>query len=98
MADITPEQAQIAVKALAGGFGAGVAVYLRHPGSIIRVVAMFAIGIGMAVIFTDPIVALLGFSEAATGAAIGICGIPIANSALKAAERLDLASLVRKKD
>jgi len=89
----SPEQAQALKIMAAGGFGALVLVYLRHPGTLFRVGCMVAIGIGMASIFTHDIAAILGLREVPVAAVIGLGSKAIAEKALKWAEALDFAKL-----
>lgn len=96
MAEFTPEQAQIAGQALAGGFGSLVTVYLRHPGTLLRAGCMVAIGIGLAVVFTDIVAGFFGWPIIPVAVVIGLVGKALAESALKAAERFDLSAWLRK--
>lgn len=95
MAEFTPEAAEAARVAIAGGFGSLVTVYLRHPGTIIRAACMVCIGIGLAVVFTEIVAGLFGWPVIPVAVVIGLCGKALAESALKAAERFDLSAWVK---
>lgn len=102
MADpyFTQEQTQIARVVASGGFGAGVLIYLRHPGTAVRAVALFAMGCGNAAIFTStvaPLVAGMGIGEIPVAAALGLLGKAFAEKALGVVERLDLMSWIGRK-
>jgi len=99
MADpfITPEQAQIAKVAAAGAFGGAVLVFLRHPGSVLRVMLMIGMGIGFATIFaTDvsldlPLLGRVELKAVQVAALLGLLGKTVADAMVRAAEkRLDL--------
>lgn len=95
MADplITPEQAQIAKVAASGAFGGAVLVFLRHPGSVMRVVLMIGMGIGFATIFaTDmtfaaPFVGEVKLKAVQVAALWGLLGKTAADAMVRAAEK-----------
>lgn len=92
--ELGPEAQETAKVMAAGGFGAGVLVFLRHPGSLLRVAMLFAIGIGMAAIFTAPLAGWLHLGEVQVAAGIGLLGKGIADAALRAAEDAELLSFL----
>lgn len=92
MAEFTPEHAEAAKVLTAGGFGSLITVYLRHPGTLFRGVCMVAIGMGLAIVFTNMIAALLGLPIIPVAVGIGLVGKALAESAIKWAERFDLTA------
>lgn len=97
MADFSPEAAEAAKVLTAGGFGALVTVYLRHPGSIVRAVCMVAIGMGLAVVFTDIVAGIFDLPVIPVAAIIGLIGKALAEAALRAAEKVDLSAWAKRK-
>jgi hypothetical protein len=91
---IGAEAAQVAKVAAAGGFGAWVLVYLRHPGSLLRAVFLVSIGVGIASIFADPLSDWIGLKEVQAAALLGLVGKGIAEGVLKAIEKVDFAQWV----
>ena len=89
---VAPEQAQAVKVAVSGGFGAGVAVFLRHPGSFLRGAGMLAIGVGAAAIFAEDAAALIGMGKIQAGALVGLLGKGVAEGLLRAVERLDFGA------
>lgn len=87
-----PEGAQAAKVAASGGFGAAVLVYLRHPGTIVKVGLMIALGVGFASIFAAP-VSVMGVKLSAiqTAALWGLLGKVAADGLVRAVEKLDFA-------
>ena len=86
---MSAEAAQTAKVMASGGFGAGILVYLRHPGSLLRAALLWAIGIGIAVIFAQPAAAWSGFGEIQVAALLGLLGKGAAIGLLNAIEKLD---------
>lgn len=106
MADpyITPEQVQAAKVAAGGLFGAAVLVFLRHPGNVLRVVLMLAMGVGFASIFAMPIdmhlplVGKVHLTVVQVAALWGLLGKIAADALVSAAEkRLDFSALFGRK-
>jgi len=95
MAEFTPEHAEAAKVLTAGGFGSLITVYLRHPGSLVRVAAVVAIGMGLAWVFADIAAAFLGWPLIPVAVGIGLLGKAIAESALRAAEKLELSAVFK---
>ena len=91
----TPETARVIA---ASSLGAMMLAYLRHPGTILRAVALVFLGIGLALVFTDLVSDITGLQKIPVAAGIGLVGKALAESALRAAERFELASLVKRKD
>lgn len=81
----------------AGGFGALVLIYLRHPGTILRAVAHVLIAMGMALTFTELVADMLGLQTTPVAVGIGLMGKAIAEAALKWAEKLDLSGVLKAK-
>jgi hypothetical protein len=94
MAEWSPESAQAAKEALAGGFGAMLQVYLRHPGSVVRVLIHVVIGIGLAWAFTGFVADLFGFPAIPVAVVIGLVGKALAESALKSAEKVEIKAVL----
>jgi predicted alpha/beta hydrolase len=88
---ISAEAAQVAKIAAAGGFGAWVTVYLRHPGTIVKVLVMVSIGVGIATIFAEPLAQWLGLSGVQSGAVLGLIGKAMAEGLLNAIEKADFS-------
>lgn len=106
MADpvLTPEEVQAAKIAASGLFGAMVLVFLRHPGNVVRVVLMLAMGVGFASIFAMPAnipVPLIGtvhLTAVQVGALWGLLGKIAADALVSAAEkRLDFSVIFGRK-
>lgn len=100
---ITPEQAQTAKLMAAGGFGAMVYAHLRHSGTLVRAAGAMLTGIGIATLFTGPVLPLvpawLGFGDVQVAALLGLAGNALAASVLKLIENFDLSGVImRKKD
>lgn len=91
---IGAEAAQAAKVAAAGGFGAGVLVYLRHPGSMLRAGMLWAIGVGIASIFSAVLARWSGFGEVQCAAVLGLVGKAIATGILTAIEKLDFSRFI----
>lgn len=92
--EIGPEAQQTAKVMAAGGFGAGVLIYLRNPGSLVRTGGLFAIGIGNAVIFTGTLADWLHLGEVQLAAAVGLLSKGVADAALRAVEKADILSIL----
>lgn len=86
---LSAEAAQTAKVMASGGFGAGVLVYMRHPGSFVRAAMLWAIGVGIAVIFAIPASEWSGFGEIQVAALLGLLGKGAAAGLLNAIEKLD---------
>lgn len=90
---ITPDQVAAAKVAVSGLFGAAVLVFLRHPGSLLRVVLMLAMGVGFASIFAMPLTITLPWIGTVTlkavqvGALWGLLGKTAADALVSAAEK-----------
>lgn len=95
---ISAEHAQTAQVIASGGFGALVFMHLRHPGTLLRATGSAVTGIGTATLFTEPAMLLLPdwlpLREVQVAALLGLLGVPLAMTVLKAAERLDLGGLL----
>ena len=89
-----PESAQAAKVATAGGFGAAVLVYLRHPGSLVRAMVVIAIGVGMATIFSASLSAYLGMGEVQVAALLGLLGKGVAEGLLRWEDGFDFGKLL----
>lgn len=89
---LSADAAQAAKVAAAGGFGSGVLVYLRHPGTIVRAGLLVAIGVGIASIFAEPFSSLTGLSVVQAGALLGLVGKGIAEGFLRAIEKMDFSA------
>lgn len=89
-----PEAAQAAKVATAGGFGAAVLVYLRHPGSLVRAMVVIAIGVGMATIFSASLSAYLGMGEVQVAAMLGLLGKGVAEGLLRWEDGFDFGKLL----
>lgn len=86
---LSAEAAQTAKVMASGGFGAGILVYLRRPGSLLRAAMLWAIGVGIAVIFAHPAAKWSGFGEIQIAALLGLLGKGAATGLLNAIEKLD---------
>ncbi len=91
---LSAEAAQTAKVMASGGFGAGVLVYMRHPGSLLRAAMLWAIGVGIAVIFSHPASEWSGFGEIQVAALLGLLGKAAAAGLLNAIEKADFSRLV----
>jgi len=91
---ITPEDAK---QAIAGGFGASVLVYLRHPGSLFRAVYLIAIGFGIGYVFTPSVSSLTGFDPVAVASLLGLLGKAFAEGLLNNAEKFDVTGAIIKR-
>lgn len=89
-----PEAAQAAKVATAGGFGAAVLVYLRHPGSLVRAMVVIAIGVGMATIFSASLAGYLGMGEVQVAALLGLVGKGVAEGLLRWVDGFDFGKLL----
>ncbi|WP_408591206.1 hypothetical protein [Novosphingobium sp.] len=91
---ITPDDTETAKVMASGGFGAMVLVYLRHPGTLIRAVAMIAVGIGIASIFSATVASITGFGKVQVAAVLGMVGLVIARRIIEWIEGLDITALL----
>lgn len=89
-----PEAAQAAKVATAGGFGAAVLVYLRHPGTLIRAALVIAIGVGTASIFAASLSGYFGMGEVQVAALLGLVGKGIAEGLLRLVDNLDFGKFL----
>lgn len=101
---LTPEEAKAAQVAASGLFGAAVLVFIRHPGSIVRVILMLAMGIGFASIFATemtvplPILGRITLTANQVAAIWGLLGKTAADALVSAAEKkLDFGALFGRK-
>ena len=94
----SPEEAQAAKIAAAGGFGAMLLIYLRHPGHWFRALAQIVFGIGQAMIFAQLAADWSGLPVVPVSALIGLCGTKLAERLLKSAERAELPLLGKRKE
>ena len=83
------EAAQAAKVATAGGFGAAVLAYLRHPGTLVRATMMVVMGMGMATIFSAPLSGYIGLGEVQVAALLGLLGKGAAEGLLRWVDGLD---------
>lgn len=88
---VSAEVAQVAKVAAAGGFGAAVLAYLRHPGTLFRLAVLISIGVGIATIFAEPFAHLSGLSDIQSGALLGLVGKAAADRVLRAIEKADFS-------
>jgi hypothetical protein len=88
---VSQEVAQVAKVAAAGGFGAVVYAYLRHPGSMLRATVLISIGVGIATIFAEPFANMSGLSDVQSGAILGLVGKGIADGVLRSIEKADFS-------
>ena len=88
---ISAEATEIVKIAASGGFGAWVTVYLRHPGTLLKVIFMVVIGVGIATIFAEPLAQITALSRVQAGAVLGLIGKAIAEGLLNAIEKADFS-------
>jgi hypothetical protein len=87
-----PEGAQAAKVAASGGFGAAVLVYLRHPGTLVRIGLMIGMGVGFATLFAMPVSVFgIKLSSVQTAALWGLLGKVTADGLVRTVERMDFA-------
>lgn len=86
---LSAEAAQTAKVMASGGFGAGVLVYMRHPGTFLRAAMLWAIGVGIATIFSHPASEWIGVGQVQVAALLGLLGKGAATGLLNAIEKLD---------
>lgn len=91
---ITAEAAGAAKVAAAGGFGASILIYLRHPGTLLRAAMLIAIGVGLALIFATPLAKWTGLSENPAAALLGLLGKGIAEGLLRWVDNLDFGKFL----
>lgn len=91
---LSAEAAQTAKVMASGGFGAALYVYLRHPGSMLRAAFLWAIGVGVATIFTDPASSWSGFGQVPTAAVLGLLGKAVAAGLVNAIEKTDFGRFI----
>lgn len=91
----TPGAIQGAKVIAAGGFGALLGVYFRHPQKIIRGILHVCIGMGLALIFTEMLSEFLGVEPVPVAAGIGLTGKALAEAVLRWAEKLDIAAAIK---
>jgi hypothetical protein len=91
----SPETVENAKVMAAGGFGALVFVFLRHPGTVLRALMHVGIGMGLALVFADMVVDWFGLSIIPAAVLIGHLGKPVAESALRAAEKLEISTVFK---
>lgn len=91
---ITAEAAGAAKVAAAGGFGASILIYLRHPGTLLRAAMLIAIGVGLALIFATPLAKWTGLSENPAAALLGLLGKGIAEGLLRWVDAFDFGKIL----
>jgi len=91
---LSADAAQTAKVMASGGFGAAVFVYLRHPGSLIRALFLWGIGVGVAVIFTPEMSAWSGFHQVPVAALLGLLGKAAASGMVSAIEKTDFGRFI----
>ena len=90
-----PEDAQAAQVAASGGFGAAVLVYLRHPGTLVRICLMLVMGVGFATVFAAPVNIMgLPLTAVQTAALWGLLGKVAAEGLVKGMERFDFFKFI----
>lgn len=97
---MTPEQFGLTTEttqALSGGiFGAAAREYLRPAVSLSRRVFGVLLCLGGAWIFGDDVARYTGIALQVSSAAAGLACIGVANSVLKAVDRVDLTAFLKK--
>jgi hypothetical protein len=83
------EAAQAAKVAAAGGFGAGVMLYIKHPGTLLRASLGVVVGVGIASIFAQSVSVWFGWGEVQVAAMLGLLGKGAATGLLNAIDRID---------
>lgn len=91
---ISAEAAGAAKVAAAGGFGASILIYLRHPGTLLRAAMLIAIGVGLALIFATPLAKWTGLSENPAAALLGLLGKGIAEGLLRWVDAFDFGKIL----
>lgn len=91
---ISAEAAGAAKVAAAGGFGASILIYLRHPGTLLRAAMLIAIGVGLALIFATPLAKWTGLSEIPAAALLGLLGKGIAEGLLRWVDAFDFGKIL----
>lgn len=91
---LSAEAAQTAKVMASGGFGAAVFVYLRHPGSLLRAVMLWVIGVGVATIFAAEVAAWSGFHQVTVAALLGLLGKAVAAGLVGAIEKTDFGRFI----
>ena len=91
---ITAEAAGAAKVAAAGGFGASILIYLRHPGTLLRAAMLIAIGVGLATIFADTAANWIGMGKVQAAALLGLMGKGVAAGLLNAIDKFDFGKIL----
>lgn len=94
IAGFAAEQAQVIV---GGAVGAGLRLYLRPAGSIMRAVITGVLCIASASVFGPTAQAWLPLNQAGCGAAVAFVTLTVAEGVLKAIERFDFGALLKRK-
>lgn len=91
------EQAQVIV---GGAVGAGLRLYLRPAGSMLRSVMTGGLSIGSAIVF-GPTAALwlkwTSINQTGSGAVVALVTLTVAEGVLKSAERFDFGGMLKRK-
>jgi hypothetical protein len=86
---IPPETAQTVT---GGALGVALLIFVRHPGSIVKVIVMVPLGIGAGVVFGPIIAEMISLKLTAASALAALTSVPVANGIVRAVERIDFAA------
>lgn len=81
---------------LGGAVGAGLRIYLRPAGRLVRNVATGVLCIGAASVFGHDVQAWLPLNMAAAGGVVALGCLGVAEGILRAVERVDFLSLLKR--
>jgi hypothetical protein len=86
---IPPETAET----IAGGaLGVALLIFVRHPGSLVKVAVMVPLGIGAGVVFGPIIADLVNLKLTAASSLAALTSVPVANGIVRAVERIDFGA------